>query len=161
MILDYLLKLPDENASLPGDQLSCFWGVLVDKGYIGPENATPDLRRFTPIKDPRNPTEENYNQLIGRYRVPVECFFGRLVTTSGVLRGVYRWSHTHFDDDFTIGCCLVNERLSHASLNQDDHKTFKGLLLQRIKIATEKERKRKEQQDLYRERKHRRLSGRL
>ena len=41
--LDYLLKLPDENTSLPGDQLSHFWGVLVDKGYIGPENATPDL----------------------------------------------------------------------------------------------------------------------
>ena len=53
--LDYLLKLPMENASLPADQHSCFWGVLVDKGYIGPEHTTPDLQRFPPIKDPRSP----------------------------------------------------------------------------------------------------------
>ena len=122
--LDYLLKLPDGNSSLPGHQLSCFWGVLVDKGYVGPENTMPDLRWFTPIKDPRNPTEEHYNQLVGRQWIPVECFFGRLMTTSGVLNGVYCWSHTHFDDDFTIGYCLVDERLSHASLNDDDQKTY-------------------------------------
>ena len=59
--LDYLLKLPNENSSLPGDQHSCFWAVLADKGYTGPENATPDLRRYVPIKDPRNPAEEKYN----------------------------------------------------------------------------------------------------
>lgn len=157
--LEYLLKLPNENASLPADQHSRFWAVLVDLGYIGPETSTPDLRRITPIKDPRTPAEENYNQIHGRYRVPVECFFGRLVSSFGVLRGVYRWSHSHFDEDFTIGCCLVNEKLSHSALNPDDQQTYKGLLIQRRERAAEKERKRKEQEAEYRERKRRRLSG--
>ena len=158
--LDYLLKLPNENASLPTVQHSRFWAVLVDLGYIGPEAATPDLRRLYPIKDPRNQAEENYNQILGRYRVPVECFFGRLVTSSGVLRGVYQWSHKHFDDDFTIGCCLVNERLLNAALNAEDQQTYKGLLMQRITLAEEKSRKRKMQQDLYQEQKCLHLSGR-
>ena len=159
--LEYLLKLPNENASLPGDQHSRFWAILVDLGYIGPENSTPDLRQLHPIKDPRNPTELNYNKMIGRYCVPVECFFGRLLASSGVLRGVYRWHHGHFDDDFTIGCCLVNERLHNSSLNQGNQQTYKGLLMERIRVAEEKERKRRAQQTAYAEAKRRRLSGRV
>ena len=41
--LEYLLKQPHESASLPNDVHSRFWAMLVDMGYIDPENATPDL----------------------------------------------------------------------------------------------------------------------
>ena len=127
--LKYLLKQPHESTSLLNDVHSRFWAVLVDMGYIGPENATPDLCWYTPIKNPRNVIKEEYNCTFGKLCIHIECFFGKLVTTSGVLRGVYQWSHTHFDDNFTIGCCLVNERLSTSTLNQEDHQTFKGFLM--------------------------------
>lgn len=157
--LEYLLKLPTENAALPTDQQSRFWAVIADKGYIGPEHATPDLRRLTPIKDPQTPVQITYNQSIGRVRVPVECFFGRIVTSFGVFRNIYRWSHSHFDADFEIACCLVNEQLEATTLNENDSLHYRGLLIRRVREATEKEAKRKLMQDQYRERKRRRLSG--
>ena len=63
--LEYLLKQPHESTFLLNDVHSRFWAVLVDMGYIGPENATPDLRRYTPIKNPRNVIEEEYNRMFG------------------------------------------------------------------------------------------------
>ena len=70
--LDYLTKLPAENAALPADRQSQHWAVLADMGYIGPEHATPDFCRLTPIKDPRTPHDVLYNQAVGRVRVHVE-----------------------------------------------------------------------------------------
>ena len=88
-------------------------------GYIGPEHATPDFRWLTPIKDPRTPHDVLYNQAVGRVRVHVEQFFGRIITSFGVFRNTYQWSHLHFDDDFAITCCLVNKCLEDSKQNDD------------------------------------------
>ena len=118
----------------------------------------PDLRRYTPIKNPRNVIEEEYNHMLRKLCVHIECFFSKLMTTSGVLHGVYQWSHTHFDD-FTIGCCLVNERLSTSMLNQEDHWIFKGFLMQRIRKEEERQRRDQEHDQAYQMRKRVRLAG--
>ena len=109
--LDYLLKHPDEQLALPGDRPSRHWALLCDKGYIGPEAASPDVRRICPIKKPQAYSERAFNVTHSRFRVPVECFFGRLLGLFHIFRGVYRWSHKHFDDDFIICCALTNEAI--------------------------------------------------
>jgi hypothetical protein len=117
------------------------------------------MRRVTPIKDPQSYAENQYNQVIAKYRIPVEWFFGRIINSFAVFHNIYRWSHKHFNYDFAIACCLTNEHIQQNRLNENDHKIYLGLLSQRIKTAEVKETKRKQQQDAYRARKRRQLSG--
>jgi len=39
--VDYTKKTPEEKLTLPGD-ISDYWSVLFDKGYIGSESDTPN-----------------------------------------------------------------------------------------------------------------------
>ena len=59
----------------------------------------------------------------------------------------YHWSHSHFDEDFTIACCLVNECLEASELNDNDWQAYWGLLIQRICHANEKDERIKGLQD--------------
>ena len=70
--MDYLTKLPAENAVLPAEHQSRHWAVLIDMEYIGLEHTTPDFCWLTPIKDPRTPHDVLYNQSVGRVRVHVK-----------------------------------------------------------------------------------------
>ena len=133
--------------------------VLDNIEYIGPEHATPDFHWLIPINDPRTPHDVLYNQAVGRVWVHVEQFFGRIITSFGVFRNTYWWSHLHFDDDFAISCCRVNEHLKAAELNDDDYQAYQGLLLQRVQIASQRETKQKQFQDGYWEQKWKWLAG--
>lgn len=157
--LDYLLKMPDESSLLPSDAGSRHWAILCDLGYIGPPHHTPDVRRVHPVKAPRSYADRQFNEVVGRHRVWVECFFGRLTCKFKILRDVYRWSHLHFDDDFLICCLLVNESMEHEGLRQDENHVYKGIQAERIRIFEENQRKRKAQQDAYRSRKRARLNS--
>jgi hypothetical protein len=54
---------------------------------------------------------------------------------------------------------LTNEYIQQNKLSKNDYKIYLGLLFQRIKTVKVKETKRKQQQDAYRARKRRQLSG--
>ena len=72
--LPYLLKQPEECMALPGDP-SRHWAILCDKGYIGPDAASPDVRRICPHKNPQTHPDRVYNATHSRFRVFIECFF--------------------------------------------------------------------------------------
>lgn len=156
--LPYLLKLPNEQLALPGDQASRHWALLSDKGYIGPVASSPDVRRICPIKNPQTHQDRAYNVTHSHFRVYVECFFGRLLGLFQIFRGVYRWSHKHFDDDFIICCALTNEVITVMSLQESDLKLYTSLQEKRVRDYEESKRKRKQEQDAYRDRRRRRLS---
>lgn len=155
--LEYLTKLPDEIPHLPSDAGHRHWAILCDLGYVGPAHHTPDVRRVTPIKNARSYAEQHYNETHARHRVWVECFFGRLTAKFKILRDVYRWSHLHFDDDFTICCLLVNEAMEYDHLRHDEHQIYLNIQSQRIQVYEDHKRKRKGQQDGFRARKRTRL----
>ena len=157
--LDYLLKLPTENARLPGDAQFRHWALLCDLGYIGPEGSSPDVRRICPVKQAITHQDLAYNVTHSRFRVHVERFFGRLLGLFTILRSCYRWSHVHFDDDFLICCALANESIQNHQLDEMDLKLYKSQQEQRIKMHEEKERKRKQEQQNYRDRRRRRIAA--
>lgn len=109
-IAEYLLKTPEEMHHLQGDLRSRFWAAVLDRGYVGPAEDTPDLRRITPKKG-RGLTEQQilHNTEIDRFRCPVEQYFGRMLQSWAVPRGKYRWDHNHFQIDFENWCLLTNE----------------------------------------------------
>jgi len=74
--LDYLLKLPAERVQLFGDQSHHYWAMLCDKGYIGPESASPDVCWICPTWNPQTHHERTFNILLSRVCVKVKCFFG-------------------------------------------------------------------------------------
>lgn len=43
----YLLKTPEERATLSSDRQESRWAILLDSGYIGPDNDHPELRKIT------------------------------------------------------------------------------------------------------------------
>ena len=73
--LDYLRKEVAERKQLLNDE-PAFWGVCQDKGYTGPAEDTPEIRRVIPRKNGRH-EERKANQEISNIRVHVERFFGR------------------------------------------------------------------------------------
>ena len=95
--------------------------------YIGPDYVTPDFQWLTPVKDPRTPQDVVYSQSVGRIRVHIKQFFGWIITSFGVFQNTYQWSHKHFNTDFKVVCCLVNEHLEAAELNDNNYQAFHGL----------------------------------
>ena len=87
--LTFLMKLPAEHAALVGDQDDCYWALLCDKGYIGPDDASPDVRRICPVKNPQNHNDRMMNNLKAQKRVMIECFFGRLLGLFNIFRTCY------------------------------------------------------------------------
>lgn len=147
--LPYLLKTPAEHHALPNDVQNRFWAVCCDKGYIGPADETPGERRIMPKKGHVTQEERAANAEINRIRVPVEQFFGRLLSSWGILRGVYRWDHTNFDTDFQICCLLTNELIHHNQLENLDHEFYRRYLTVRRNKAEARERKRNQQLATY------------
>jgi hypothetical protein len=75
------------------------------------------------------------------------------------IRNVYRWSHSHFDMDFLIICCLINESIALGQFNVQEYTMMKAIINKRLKLFEEQEEKRKREQALYRKNKKRRLFG--
>ena len=81
------------------------WAMLFDRGYVGPAEDTPGLRKMTPKKGTLTLAETQQNAELGRLRVPVEQFFGRMQQLWRITRVIYRWGQEHFDLD--IGNCIL------------------------------------------------------
>jgi hypothetical protein len=60
--LGYLLKQPDEAVKLPGDAGSHYWASILDKGYIGPPDDTPDFCCITSVRTPTIPVAVQHNE---------------------------------------------------------------------------------------------------
>lgn len=149
LFLPHLLKTPGEHHALPNDVQQRFWAVCGDKGYVGPETDTPDERRITPKKGPLTQEDRARNTEINRIRVPVEQFFGRMLSSWGLLHGVYRWDHVNFDFDFRICALLTNELIRHNQLAELDHDFYTKYLSTRRTEAEQRHRKRQEQLQRY------------
>jgi hypothetical protein len=143
--LEYLLKKPEEAARLPLDNHHRFFAAMLDKGYIGPEQDTPDFRRITPTKRPLTPQQIQHNDALNKERVVVECFFGRLTMKWAIMGETYRWDHDHFDLDITNCCLLTNHIIQNNQLVQADYTFYKNMCNMRYGEQLTKEEKRKEQ----------------
>lgn len=154
----YLIKTAYERHMSATDDR---WAVLGDSGYIGPERDTEGLSKITMDKPSmiRTITQTNANIEKARIRCPVEQFFGRSKKLWGVMREVYRWDHSHFDDDINLCILLTNEHIERfqqppAPSDGDFERQQIGM---RISVFEEFREKRKKQMAEYRARKRARL----
>jgi hypothetical protein len=107
------------------------------------------MKHITPIRNLQSHIENQYNQVIARYRILIKWFFERIINSFIVFRNIYHWLYKHFNYDFVIVCCLTNEHIQQNKLSKNDYKIYLGLLSQRIKTAKVKETKQKQQQNAY------------
>jgi DDE superfamily endonuclease len=158
--LPYLLKQPDEHEHLPGDGRYRYWAVIADMGYIGPAADTPDERRIIPKKGGNLTAHElKVSHDIKLARVPVEQFFGRGWNLWGILRGVYRWDHKHFDLDYENMCLLTNEHIHDNVLSEIDHKFYRNFISLRIQGQKDREEKRNVSEKKSKEKKAKKLKS--
>lgn len=156
--LPYLEKTPTELQAIPEDQ-NPNWAMLLDHGYVGPAEDTPGLRRVTPKKGTLSVEEQHSNAELGRLRVPVEQFFGRMQQLWALSRGIYRWSHDHFDLDIDNCILLTNEVLKRRNnpLATADQQFAQKVRADRKRKQEEKAEKKQESATRYRANKRRRL----
>jgi hypothetical protein len=138
----FLRKTPDERRQLTMDSQNSHWGVMVDKGYTGPPEDTPYVRRIFPVKGRYlRPQQVENNLRISRTRVKVEMFFGRLKKSWAITRQPYRFDHSHFDEDMNNCILLTNELVGITNLLGEDKQFYKDWkLLQRHNFLRKKRR---------------------
>lgn len=95
--------------------------VLADKGYQA--NDVPEL--VTPIKgtpDKLSRQDNAFNERIGKTRIVVENFFGRLKNRYAIIGSVYRHSHELYPKIFNLCCAFTNFeiRLCGHGLRKED-----------------------------------------
>jgi len=141
------------------DQANQYWTMILDRGYIGPDLDTPGLRRITPKKGQLTTQDQQRNAELGRIRVPVEQFFGRMQQLWALTRGIYRWSHDNFDLDIDNCILLTNavQQQDRQALNATDLNFHHKVGLDRKRKVEEKHKKRRASAIRYRENKRRRL----
>jgi len=157
--LEFLHKTPGEQHQLPQDQQHRLWAVIADKAYVGPAADTPDVRRIVPHKNPHIVAEQQWNQAVGRIRVKVEHFFGRLYKSWGILENTYRWDHAKFNEDFDICCLLTNDLVQTVQLDESDYLHYHKFLQMRQQAEKEHAAKRQQSQQAYNQRKRMRGGG--
>ena len=95
--------------------------ILGDKGY----QANDIDCLVTPIKgsaDKLTRQDNAFNERIGKTRIVVENFFGRLKNRYGIIGSVYRHSHDMYSKIFKLCCALTNFeiRLCNHGLRRED-----------------------------------------
>ena len=120
-----------------------YWGVLVDKGYIGPAIDTI-YKRVHPKKGKVEETQHEENVAISKARVHVERFFGRMKTLwANTVK--FRYDLECFDDLFDLSVLLTNEHIkSIEDLKEKDKDFFDGLKMREEDQVIEKEEKKRE-----------------
>ena len=95
--------------------------ILADKGYQANDIDT----LVTPVKgspDRLSRQDNAFNERIGKTRILVENFFGRLKSRYAIIGSVYRHSHDLYPKIFEICCAFVNFeiRLCGHGLRKED-----------------------------------------
>lgn len=122
---------------------------MADRAYIGPETDTPNVRRITPARGRLTTAQQAANQEIGRHRVPIECFFGRMQSLWRITAECYRNSHIVFDLDFDNCALLTNEHIRYNQLNPTDEEFSNFVFATRESKRIERERKRRHEYERY------------
>jgi hypothetical protein len=158
--VDFLQKRPEERDEIVDvDPNAANWAVIADKGYIGPANLTPGVRRITPMRKPLLQAERQSNQIINRARVPIEQFFGRLRCKFPLFRNTYRFDHSNFNVDFENACYLINEDILHRALTEQDGVLYNKFLARLIEKDTTERVKRKLERARYKIAKRQRIEA--
>ena len=160
LYIPYLQKMTEEFVQLPSDHGNQNWSALFDKGYVGPDNDTPGLRRITPKKNTSAYADLIENEEKSKIRVPVECFFGRQQKLWKIIRETYRWDHKNFDIDFDNCALLTNEHIKQKDLQEID-KNFALRIAGKRMIDDENNRNKKAEQENYRAKKRLRITAML
>jgi hypothetical protein len=156
--LEYLLKTTNEKQSITTDT-DVRWGVVVDKGYTGPAESTPGLRKIALRRKPTTVAQDAENHELSTIRCPVERFFGRVKKLWTIAREVYRWDHESFDTDFDNCVLLTNEHIT-KNLPNDEDALFakKHTQLHKEKLEKQKQ-KRKAEISGYKKKKKQKLTN--
>ena len=123
--------------------------------YIG-EIANLKFKKITPKKSNMLDYSPSENEKISKLRVHVERFFGRMKKIFKLSSTRYRFDHSHFDIDINNIILLTNEHIRYVELlNYDDAIYYWKWLNNLAEKANEKNKKRKESQDKYLEKRRR------
>jgi hypothetical protein len=79
---------------------------------------------------------------VAHSQVWVEYFFSHMMMKFLFIRNVYYWSRSHFDMDFLIACCLMNESIALGQLDVQEHTMMKAINKQ-LKLFEKQEEKQK------------------
>lgn len=135
------------------------WAILVDKGYQGGEEF---LRVIHPVKKPKGKMltvhEQEYNRAQSSDRIIVENFFGRLCNLWGLVGNKYRWKEGNYDLFFGFCVALTNFHARIHPLRNSDGEDYSRYKLRLYTIGQDISKKRKLNQEAYRERRRQRLS---
>ena len=133
------------------------WAILLDRGYIGPAEDTPNLRCITKERDVNY--SKNSNAMLN-LDASVYLSSNSLVGCAWSLTcGIYRWSHEYFDADIDNCILLTNEYLRHRNrdLVPADREFVFRVQADKKRQLEEKADKRRESASLYRANKRRHL----
>ena len=144
------------------DRFPNLWAVLADKGYQG---LAEFLRAILPIKKPRMGTlslaNEAFNRKVSSARIIVENYFGRLCSLWSLLSSKWRWSHSLYDEFFTIALALTNVHIKNKPLRHEDGEKFTRVRNRLSCIANEIAEKRKVALERYQSRRRAELNHRF
>jgi hypothetical protein len=140
------------------DGTNARWAILLDRGYIGPAEDTPSIRRVTIAKDKQLNTTADLerNLVLCEFRVAAECFFGRMWQLFPFVHRPYPFSHKYFDQDMEIIMWLTNEniRAGHP-LASRDREFYLQKLKERLAEKEAREEAETKKKSEYRKRKQR------
>lgn len=114
----------DKNINFFKGKITSNFEILADKGY---QDSGSDLL-VTPVKGnfySLNPEQLTYNEKLGKIRILIENYFGRLKSKFNLMKDKYRGSHANYKDFFITCCALVNfDILNDHPLRQIDYDFF-------------------------------------
>jgi hypothetical protein len=151
-MLPYLRKTADEVNLIPHDADHPYWGVSLDKGYIGDSSETVNLRKSIPYKKPSTPVQITHNSEWSKVHNPMERFFGRMKKIWRITSRTYKNDLQSIDVDMDNCIFLTNEHIRTHQLQPVDDLYLRQLESYKIDYVDTITRKRKMQQEEYRRR---------
>lgn len=115
----FYLKVREEEQHHPFIRGSTYWDLLADKGYIGELGNSEPYKRITPKKSNMRGYSSIQNETISKFRVKIECYFGRSQRIWRIMRD-YKLDEKNFDFDIDNCFLLTNEELIAGNIVLDD-----------------------------------------
>ena len=114
----------DKNIHFFKQNFTSNFKILADKGYQDDSSnllVTPVKGNFYTLK----PEQLKYNEDLGKIRILIENYFGRLKSKFNIMKEKYRGSHSNYKDFFILCCALINfDILNEHPLRQIDYDFF-------------------------------------